>query len=49
LDVHLTHAWRRAYPDASVGVLALDGVTNPPERAELSKRVQRIAGALRER
>jgi DNA/RNA-binding domain of Phe-tRNA-synthetase-like protein len=49
MEVHLTDAWRRAYPDASVGVLELDGVENPPEHAALAERVQQIEDELRER
>src|SRR5690242_17773299 len=49
MEVHLTDAWRRAYPEASVGVLALDGVANPPEHAALAEHVQEIENELRER
>jgi DNA/RNA-binding domain of Phe-tRNA-synthetase-like protein len=47
--VQLAEAWRSAYPEASVGVLALDGVENPPEHVALAEHVQRIEDKIRTR
>ena len=49
VQVRLADAWQRDYPGASVGVLALDGVENPPEHAALAEHVQRIEDELRAR
>lgn len=48
LDVYLADGWRTAYPGASVGILALDGVENPREHAALVEQVRRVEAALRQ-
>jgi DNA/RNA-binding domain of Phe-tRNA-synthetase-like protein len=49
VDIRPTDAWRTAYPGACIGILALDGVENPPEHAALAARVQQIEDELRSR
>ena len=49
VDLHLADAWRKTYPGASVGILALDGVVNPPERPALTEHVHRLEEDLRRR
>lgn len=44
-----TEAWRAAYPGASVGVLALRGVTNPARHAALEARKAELEESLRQR
>lgn len=45
----LTDAWRRAFPQAHVGVLALHGVSNPARSAALEDLKGRLETDLRER
>lgn len=49
VQVRLADTWRAAYPEASVGMLALDGVENPPEHPRLIEHVQGIEDELRSR
>ncbi len=42
-------AWRRAYPGAAVGVLALSGVANPESCPTLDERKESLERGLRER
>ena len=49
MKVRIADACRAAYPGASVGILALDGVENPPEHAALAERVREIEAELRSR
>ncbi len=49
MDIHLSDAWRETYSGASVGILALDGVENPPEHPALTERVRRVEDELRSR
>jgi DNA/RNA-binding domain of Phe-tRNA-synthetase-like protein len=49
VDVRIADGWRSAYPEASVGVLVLDGVENPPEHAALAERVRQVEADLRDR
>ncbi len=49
MDVHLTDAFRTAYPGASVGILAVDGVENPPGHPALAEHVRGIEEELRRR
>ena len=49
MDVHLSEAWREAYPEASIGILVLDQVENPSEHAALAEHVLQIEDALRSR
>ena len=49
MDIHLADAWRETYPGASIGILALDGVENPPEHPALTERVRRVEDELRRR
>ena len=44
-----TEAWRAAYPDASMGVLALRGVANPSRHAALETRKAALEEPLRQR
>ncbi len=47
--LQITPAWRAAYPDAAVGVLALRGVTNPAQHPALDQRKAALEQRLRER
>ena len=38
----MSDAWRAAYPDAAIGVLAMCGVTNPEGHAELDARKEEL-------
>lgn len=49
MDVRIADAWRTAYPEASIGILVLDGVENPPEDAALAERVRQVEADLRDR
>ena len=49
MDVQITEGWRTAYPDASIGVLVMDRVENPPEHAALAEHVRAIERELRDR
>ena len=49
MEIHVAEGWRQAFPGASVGILAMDGVENPPESAALMEHVQRIEDDSRER
>ncbi len=45
----ITEKWKQAYPGAFVGLLAMNGVVNPPEHAELDARKSALEAALREK
>jgi len=45
----LTEAWQQAYPDASVGVLAMHHVANLRSHAELERRKEAVEAELRAR
>jgi DNA/RNA-binding domain of Phe-tRNA-synthetase-like protein len=47
VDLRVADAWRKAYPGASIGILALDGVENPPEHPALAEHVRRVEEELR--
>ncbi len=49
VEIRMADGWRRAYPDASIGILALDGVENPAEHAGFSEHVRQIEAELRSR
>lgn len=49
MDVRIEEAWQATYPGASVGVLAMEGVENPPADAALTAHVRRIEEELRAR
>ena len=49
MELQVADGWRQAYPGASVGVLALDGVENPPEHAALAEHVHQVEADLRSR
>jgi DNA/RNA-binding domain of Phe-tRNA-synthetase-like protein len=49
VDIHIADGWREAYPEASVGILAMDGVQNPPEHPALTEHVQQVEDDLRSR
>jgi DNA/RNA-binding domain of Phe-tRNA-synthetase-like protein len=40
--------WKSTYPEASIGVLALDNVSNPASHAELDHQKEALESALRE-
>lgn len=45
----VSEAWKAAYPNAQVGVLALRNVINPPHHAGLEQQKATLEAALRER
>ena len=47
VDIHIVDNWRKAYPQASIGILAMDDVDNPPENSVLNEQVLRIEADLR--
>jgi DNA/RNA-binding domain of Phe-tRNA-synthetase-like protein len=49
LELIVSDAWKSAYPDASVGVLAMEGVANPAHHAGLEARKTALEGELRAR
>jgi DNA/RNA-binding domain of Phe-tRNA-synthetase-like protein len=49
MDIRVSEAWRKAYPGASVGILALEGVENPPEHPALAEHVRGVEDTLRSR
>ena len=49
MKVQVADAWRTAYPGASIGILAMDGVENPPEHAALAEHVRQVEAELRSR
>ena len=49
MDLHVADGWRTAYPEASIGILAMDDVENPPEHAALAVHVRQIEDELRSR
>ncbi len=49
MEMHIADRWRTAYPGASIGILALDGVENPPEHPALTEHVHRVEDELRRR
>ena len=49
MDIHIADGWRQAYPEASIGILVMDGVENPPEHAALTAHVHHVEDALRSR
>jgi DNA/RNA-binding domain of Phe-tRNA-synthetase-like protein len=48
LSVVVTDAWREAFPQARVGLLALDDVTNPTTHPLLVQRVREVETRLRD-
>jgi DNA/RNA-binding domain of Phe-tRNA-synthetase-like protein len=49
VDVQIAEGWRRAYPGASIGILALDGVANPPAHPALDAHARQVEADLRDR
>jgi DNA/RNA-binding domain of Phe-tRNA-synthetase-like protein len=49
VSIHITDGWRKGYPQASIGILAMDHVENPPEHAALAEHVHRVQEELRSR
>ena len=49
MDVHIADRWREAYPEASIGILAMDALENPPEHPELAEHARRVEDELRRR
>jgi DNA/RNA-binding domain of Phe-tRNA-synthetase-like protein len=49
MDIRVSDEWREAYPGASVGVLAMEGVENPTEHPALGARAHEVEEELRRR
>jgi DNA/RNA-binding domain of Phe-tRNA-synthetase-like protein len=49
VDIQIAGGWRTAYPEAHVGILAMDGVENPPQHAALTEHVHQVEAELRRR
>jgi LysE type translocator len=49
VDIQIGDGWRKGYPEASIGILAMDGVENPPEHAALTEHVRQVEDDLRGR
>jgi DNA/RNA-binding domain of Phe-tRNA-synthetase-like protein len=49
VELHIADSWRRTYPGASIGILAMDGVLNPPDHPGLAEHVRRVEEDLRRR
>lgn len=47
--LEIASGWRTAYPGASVGVLAMHGVSNPEQHPELERKKEELEQALRAR
>ena len=47
-DFTVSNEWRALYPGASVGVLAMDGATNPAENSALDQQKEELELALRQ-
>ena len=47
LSVNVTDAWRERFPDAHVGLLVVDGASNPSSHRVLGARVREIEERLR--
>ena len=48
IDFTISDEWRRLYPGASVGTLAMNGVNNPPENAALNTQKEELELAIRQ-
>ena len=49
MGIRIADGWRQAYPGASIGILAVDGVENPPEHPALAARARQVEEELRRR
>lgn len=49
MSISITDGWRKGYPQASIGILAMDHVENPPEHSALAEHVHRVQEDLRGR
>jgi DNA/RNA-binding domain of Phe-tRNA-synthetase-like protein len=49
VEIHIADGWRKAYPEASIGILAMDDVDNPPENSALNEHVRQVEADLRSR
>ena len=49
VDIHMADNWWKAYPEASIGILAMDHVDNPAENAALNEHVHQVEAELRSR
>jgi DNA/RNA-binding domain of Phe-tRNA-synthetase-like protein len=49
MQVETTEAWRRGFPDAHVGILVVEGVTQRPQSAALDLQLAALEGELRRR
>lgn len=45
----VSEKWKKTYPEASIGLLALDGVNNPKEHPALDRRKAELEESLRQR
>jgi DNA/RNA-binding domain of Phe-tRNA-synthetase-like protein len=49
MQLETTEAWRRSFPDAHVGILVVEGVTQRPQSAALDLQLAELEGELRRR
>ncbi len=49
MELRISDDWQKAYPEASIGILAMDGVENPSEHPALAERVHQVEDELRSR
>lgn len=47
MDIRIADGWRKAYPEASIGILAINEVENPPEHSALAEHVRQVEDELR--
>jgi DNA/RNA-binding domain of Phe-tRNA-synthetase-like protein len=47
VDIRISEAWRKVYLEASIGILAMEGVENPPEHSALTEHVHQVERDLR--
>ena len=47
VEIHLADNWGKAYPQASIGILAMDAVDHPPGHAALNEQVHQVEADLR--
>jgi DNA/RNA-binding domain of Phe-tRNA-synthetase-like protein len=49
VDIRISEGWREAYSEAIVGILAMEGVENPPEQIALTEHIHQVEDDLRSR
>ena len=47
MDIRIADSWWKAYPEARIGMLAMEGVENPPEHPALTAHVHHVEDELR--